>query len=259
MKKLLRVLAIVAVAVLGTALFFRAELTGLWTVTHLFDEDRIVHNFQHMDELFDTSPIEGGGEIFEFERGSYTLPRSFVLDGKTYDTEAYLAETMTTGLLILHDDKILLERYDYGHSAEETHIAWSVSKSFVSALIGIAVGEGHIRDIMQPVTDYVPELAGSGYDGVAIKDVLQMSSGVGFNEDYGDPSSDINRMGRSLGMGSSLLEFAATLKRARPPSCGQRVRACLPTPPKNSGNRWAWNPRRSGWSTEPVWKWHLAD
>jgi len=152
MNKALRASAIVVFVVLGTALFFRAELTGLWTVTHLFDEDRIVHNFQHMDELFDTSPIEGGGEIFEFERGSYTLPRSFVLEGKTYNSEAYLAETMTTGLLILHNDRILLERYDHGHSAEETHIAWSVSKSFVSALIGIAVGEGHIRDIMQPVT-----------------------------------------------------------------------------------------------------------
>jgi CubicO group peptidase (beta-lactamase class C family) len=217
MSKALRASAIVVLVVLGTALFYRAELTGLWTVAHLFDEDRIVHNFQHMDELFDTSPIEGGGEVLAFERESYTLPESFILEGEIYDTEAYLAETMTTGLLILHNDKILLERYALGHSAEETHIAWSVSKAFVSALIGIAVGEGHIRDIMQPVTDYVPELTGSGYDGVAIKDVLQMSSGVGFNEDYGDPKSDINRMGRSLALGSSLLEFAATLKRVRPP------------------------------------------
>jgi CubicO group peptidase (beta-lactamase class C family) len=217
MTKTLRILAAAVLVVLVTALFYRTEITRLYTVTHLFDEDRIVHNFQHMDELFDSSPIEGGGEVFEFERGSYTLPESFVLEGKTYDTEAYLAETMTTGLLILHNDKILLERYALGHSAEETHIAWSVSKSFLSALFGIAVGEGHIRDIMQPVTDYVPELVGSGYDGVAIKDVLQMSSGVGFNEDYGDPKSDINRMGRSLALGSSLLEFAATLKRARPP------------------------------------------
>ena len=217
MSKTLRAFAVLIVVVLGTALFYRAELTGLWTVAHLFDEDSIVHNFQHMDELFDTSPIEGGGEVFEFERGSYVLPESFVHEGKTFDTEAYLAETMTTGLLILHDDKILLERYAHGHSAEGTHIAWSVSKAFLSALFGIAVDEGHIRDIMQPVTDYVPELVGSGYDGVPIKDVLQMSSGVGFNEDYGDPKSDINRMGRSLAMGSSLLEFAATLKRARPP------------------------------------------
>jgi len=125
MTKTLRILAAVALVVLVTAIFYRTEITQLYTVTHLFDEDRIVHNFQHMDELFDTSPIEGGGEVFEFERGNYTLPESFVLEGKTYDTEAYLAETMTTGLLILHNDKIILERYALGHSAEETHIAWS--------------------------------------------------------------------------------------------------------------------------------------
>jgi CubicO group peptidase (beta-lactamase class C family) len=70
---------------------------------------------------------------------------------------------------------------------------------------------------MRPVTDYLPELEGSGYDGVPIKHVLQMSSGVGFDEDYGDPDSDINRMGRELAMGGTLLDFASTLERVRPP------------------------------------------
>ena len=74
--KTLRILAAVVLVVLVTALFYRTEITRLYTVTHLFDEDRIVDNFQHMDELFDTSPIEGGGEVFEFERGSYTPPES---------------------------------------------------------------------------------------------------------------------------------------------------------------------------------------
>ncbi len=217
MSKLLRGLGIVVALLFVACLWYRNELSQLWRTAHLFDEESIVHNFQHMDELFPTAAIEGGGKILEFARGHYTLPTNFVYEGKTFDTEAYLAETMTTGLLVLHDDRIVLERYAHGHSAEGTHIAWSVSKSFLSALFGIAVAEGSVRDIMQPVTDYVPELAGSGYDGVAIKNVLQMSSGVGFDEDYGDPDSDINRMGQALAMGSSLLEFAATLERAREP------------------------------------------
>ncbi|MCP3984554.1 MAG: serine hydrolase [bacterium] len=217
MNRLLRGLGIAIALLLVASLFYYKELVQLWRVAHLSDEGSIVHNFQHMDELFSTSSIAGGGEVFEFERGRYDLPTSFRYQDKTFDTEKFLAETMTTGLLVLHDDRILLERYAHGHSAEGTHIAWSVSKSFLSALFGIAVGEGDVRDIMQPVTDYVPELAGSGYDGVPIKHVLQMSSGVGFNEDYGDPDSDINRMGRALAMGNSLLEFAATLERAREP------------------------------------------
>jgi CubicO group peptidase (beta-lactamase class C family) len=217
MKKVLAGLGFVLLAALIASFVYRDTINQLYQLAHLFDEESIVHNFQNMDEIFPTSPIEGGGKLVEFERGTFILPANFTFKGKTIDTEQNLAETMTTGLLVLHKDKIVYEGYWNGHTAEKTHIAWSVSKSFLSALIGIAVAEGHIKDIMQPVTDYVPELVGSGYDGVPIKHVLQMSSGVGFNEDYGDPNSDINRMGESLAMGDSLLEFSATLKRARPP------------------------------------------
>ena len=160
--------------------------------------------------------IERGDEVLEFARGTYSLPESFRYDDRSYDTESFLDELVTTGLIIVQDDTILLERYEHGHAAAGHHIAWSVSKSFLSALFGIAVEEGHIPDIMAPVTDYLPELEGSGYDGVPIKDVLQMSSGVGFDEDYGDLFSDINRMGPSMAVGS-LLDFAATLERERTP------------------------------------------
>ena len=217
MAKLLRGFGVLLVLLLLAAIWYRTEIIQLWRVAHLFDEDLIVHNFQHMDSLFPASPVEAGGETFEFERGTYTLPAHFTYLDRTFETERFLADTMTTGLIILHEDRILLERYDHGHSAEGTHIAWSVSKSFLSAIFGIAVEEGYIRDILQPVTDYVPELEGSGYDSVPIKHVLQMSSGVGFNEDYGDPESDINRMGRVLATGTSLLEFAGTLERVREP------------------------------------------
>ena len=217
MNRIVQGLGVLVGLLLVAVLVYRNELIQLWRVAHLFDEDRIVHNFQHMNESFPTRTVEGGGEIVEFERGSYTLPKRFSYLGKSYESEAFLTETMTTGLLILHRDRIIFERYDHGHTAEGTHIAWSVSKSFLSALFGIAVADGAVRDIMQPVTDYLPELRGSGYDGVPIKYVLQMSSGVGFNEDYGDPDSDINRMGRTLAMGTSLLEFAGTLERAREP------------------------------------------
>ena len=206
---------------LALALFYRSELTQLWKVVHLFDADAIVYNFQHMDEIFPSRTVQRGDGVFEFDRGSYDLPSGFRYADRSYDTEAFLEDTATTGLLIVQDDKILLERYQRGHSPSGRHIAWSVSKSFVSALFGIAVAEGHIRDIMQPVTDYLPELEGSGYEGVPIKHLLQMSSGVRFNEDYGDSSSDINRMGRVLALGSTLLEFAATLSRERTPGTFQ--------------------------------------
>jgi len=93
----------------------------------------------------------------------------------------------------------------------------SVGKSFVSTLIGIAVDEGLIGSINEPITDYVPALRGSAYDGVRIKDVLQMSSGAQWNEDYSDPESDIARYGVAMATGSSLDQFTASLVRDNEP------------------------------------------
>jgi CubicO group peptidase (beta-lactamase class C family) len=107
--------------------------------------------------------------------------------------------------------------YWYGHRKDKQHISFSVAKSFVSALMGIAIEEGFVKNIEQADTDYVPELVGSGYDGVSIKNVLQMSSGVRFNEDYSDFNSDINRFSRAAAFGTSLDDFSASLVREREP------------------------------------------
>jgi len=96
-------------------------------------------------------------------------------------------------------------------------MSMSVAKSFVSALVGAALADGAIRSVEDPVTAYVPELAGSAYDGVRIKDILQMSSGAKWNEDYSDPESDIARFAAVFASGASLNAFTTTLVRAREP------------------------------------------
>ena len=128
----------------------------------------------------------------------------------------------TTGLIVVRDDRVAFERYWLGNDATTQSIAWSVSKSFVSALIGIAVGEGAIASVEDPVTRYAPELAGGAYDGVRLKDVLQMSSGARWNEDYSDPNSDIDAYGRVMSGGGSLDAFAAGPVRERPPGTFNR-------------------------------------
>jgi CubicO group peptidase (beta-lactamase class C family) len=217
-RRWLRVLVVALVLAAIPLVIYRAEIIRLLRFADVFNPNHIAYNFQHMDEILTSRTVEAGGEVLEFERAraSYALPEAFRYRDQPFETEAYLDEVGTTGLIIVEDDTILLERYERGHTAAGRHIAWSVSKSFVSALFGIAVGDGDIPDIMAPVTEYLPELEGSGYDGVPIKHVLQMSSGVGFNEDYGDPFSDINRMGPSMAIGS-LLDFSATLERVREP------------------------------------------
>lgn len=218
--RIVRGLAI-GLALVGLAAFFyRADISRLLDAWRLFDPDRIVQNFQHMDDMFSSRAIQHGDDVLAFAEGTYTLPETFTHRGKTFETEPFLERMKTTGLIIVQDETILLERYGRGHTPAGRHIAWSVTKSFVSALFGIAVAEGHLQDLMQPVSEILPELEGSGYDGVPIKHVLQMSSGVRFDEDYGDPFSDINRMGPSMATGS-LLDFAATLEREREPGTVQ--------------------------------------
>jgi CubicO group peptidase (beta-lactamase class C family) len=250
--RFLRWLLVGVVLLAVPAFFYRVELGRLWHMARLFEPDRITYNFQHMDEILDSRRIEAGGDVLAFRRGTYTLPARFRFRDRTFETEAFLEEVVTTGLIIVQDDTILLERYAHGHTPEGKHIAWSVSKSFVSALFGIAVAEGHVRDIEEPVTHYVPELAGSGYDGVSIKDVLQMSSGVRFDEDYGDPFSDINRMGPAMAIGS-LLDFATTLERERPPGT-RRHYVSVDTQVLGTILVRATGRSLASWTSEKLWK-----
>src|SRR6202044_1658237 len=149
------------------------------------------------------------------------LPTSFYFRGTRIVTASFLELTDTTGLIVVKDDKVVFEHYYRGTDAHTRTVAWSLSKSFISALVGIAVAEGKIHSISDPVTRYVPELAGSAYDGVSIKDVLQMSSGARWSEDYSDVHSDVMRFGRAVAFGRPLDAFAATLPRAHAPGTYQ--------------------------------------
>ncbi len=189
----------------------------LYTALTLYDEDKIVDNFLSMYQSFNSTFIPASENKFQFPVDLKPLPEHVNLDGKNISISGLLKDSQTTGLLVLKNGQIVFEDYWLGHSENKQHISFSIAKSFVSALVGIAIEEGHIKSIEETVTDYVPELIGSGYDGVRIKDILQMSSGVRFNEDYGDFNSDINRFSRATAFGASLDEFSATLEREREP------------------------------------------
>jgi hypothetical protein len=183
----------------------------------LFDQDVIVENFRHMDNIIGRRIVRKAVQATTFEKDPQPLPATFSYNGEKIDLQMFLKEQYTTGMIVIKDDKIAFEKYWLGNDDESIVISWSVAKSMVSALIGIAVVEGLIRDIFDPVTDYVPFLKGTGYDNVPIKHVLQMSSGIRFDENYGDFNSDINRLGRLLALNTSIDEFVASLKNNREP------------------------------------------
>ncbi|MDP5033252.1 serine hydrolase [Paraglaciecola sp.] len=196
---------------------FHTNVWRLYKAITLYDADKIAHNFLNMYTMFDSSTIEASQSTYYFPVNYQALPYDFSVEGESIVVQDFLAQSATHAMMVIKDGEIVYEQYFLEDSPEKQHISFSVAKSFVSALFGIAIDEGHIKSIEDSVTDYVPELIGSGYEGVRIKDVLQMSSGVKFNEDYADYNSDINRFSRAIAFGTSLDSFTASLQREREP------------------------------------------
>lgn len=110
------------------------------------------------------------------------------------ELDSYMAGQNLVGLIVVQDGRVRLERYRQGFTADRRWTSFSVAKSLTATLAGQALKEGYIRSLADPVTAYVPQLKGSAYDGVTVEQVLTMSSGVRWNEDYADPASDVARM-----------------------------------------------------------------
>ncbi|WP_349511933.1 serine hydrolase domain-containing protein [Erythrobacter sp. NFXS35] len=112
------------------------------------------------------------------------------------DLKALMAETNAAGIMVLEDGKVRYEAYGLGLGEADRWTSFSVAKSFTSTLLGAAVKDGFIKSLSDPVTDYIPALAGSAYDGVTVRQLATMTSGVAWNEDYTDPGSDVAQMNR---------------------------------------------------------------
>ncbi len=202
-KWLGRVLLALLLAVVVIGFVKRDEIARLWTVNTLFDPDRIVYNFSHMGDAFPTVPLSrGDGPVSTLPKGErMDLPRG---------TQAWIDDRAVTSLVVLKDGVLRYEDYYLDTGAEDLRISWSVAKSYLSALFGVLLNEGAIDSLDDPVTKYAPELKDTAYDGASLRNVLNMASGVTFDEDYFDPKSDINRMGRVIALGGTLDGFTTS-------------------------------------------------
>lgn len=133
--------------------------------------------------------------------------------------EDYMRSQRTAGLVILQDGKIRFERYGEGFDAKGRWTSFSVAKSFTSTLVGAAIADGHIKSLDDKVSQYVPGLRGSAYDDVSVRQLLTMSSGVRWNEDYEDPKADValfNNAEPDPGVDATV-SYMRKLPRAHPP------------------------------------------
>ena len=112
------------------------------------------------------------------------------------DVDAYMAGQRSAALLVVHDGRLRLERYGLGFDRTGRWTTFSVAKSITSTLVGAALRDGHIKSMDDKVSVYIPEMKGSAYDDVSIRQLLTMTSGVRWNEDYADPNSDVARFNK---------------------------------------------------------------
>lgn len=144
------------------------------------------------------------------------LPQGKPLDIPGIDK--YMAQQRAAGIVILQDGKVRFERYGLGFDANGRWTSFSVAKSFTSTLVGAAIQDGYIKSLDDKVSQYIPGLRGSAYDDVSVRQLLTMSSGVKWNEDYEDPNSDVARFNNAKpepGMDATV-SYMRKLPRAHP-------------------------------------------
>lgn len=172
--------------------------------------------FQHVRELVTTVDVPRGDNVWDmpsatgdFDTVAFTANR-----GRPSTWAKMLDDTYTDAALIWLDGKVIVETYCNGMAQRTPHISYSMTKSIVSATAGTLIGDG-LLDPAALVTDYLPELAVTGWRGATVRQVLDMTTGVVFDETYGDPNAHV-----------FMLDVAANFKPPSPHMDPDRVPAC---------------------------------
>ncbi len=154
--------------------------------------------YRDIEHIYKVHTIKRGDKVHPLPVAAKQIDPTFTFDGKTWTIAEYMKAYRVSGLLVLKDGKIVLEKYGLGRKPSDRWTSFSVAKSVTSTLVGAAIEDGKIKSLNDPVTKYVTDLKGSAYEGVTVRQMLMMSSGVKWNEDYVDPNSDVAKAGGSV-------------------------------------------------------------
>ena len=154
--------------------------------------DQQIAGFRNTSLLSPVRHVSRGDDVMALPRAERDFAAlRYQVNGESFDLTDYMQHNHVGGLLVLKNGEIMLEQYGLGNTENTQWVSFSMTKSVVSMLTGAAIADGYIGSVSDPVTDYLPQLRGSAYDGVSIRHVLQMASGTDWNEDYADPASDV--------------------------------------------------------------------
>jgi len=182
------------------------------TAVSMLEPDRIVYSFSNMREAANAQEIKVTAPKRIWSQNTKKLPRTVSIYDREAVVDDFLKTTRTTSLLVMKNGEILHEDYYLDTHQKDHRISWLVAKSFLSTLLGAAIDRGDIESVEDTIDKYAPEFIGTAYGGVSIRNVLNMSSGVVFDENYFDKNSDVSRMTYELFTFGSLDKFATRYK-----------------------------------------------
>ncbi|HTM81401.1 serine hydrolase [Asticcacaulis sp.] len=178
------------------------------------------HTLQNTEHAFATRTIRRGGTVRPLAYGAQFLKDFPINAGNTeYDLYDYVSRNRVSGLLVMQDDKVVLEHYDLGMNETSRWLSMSMAKSFATTLIGAAIQDGLIGGVEDMLTRYLPQLIGTAYDGVTIQQLMQMTSGVAWDDTHTDPNSERRHM-LDLQVAQkpdAIMRYMTTLKRVAAP------------------------------------------
>lgn len=170
-----------------------AEHYPVCTVARFYEPRCIVGSFSQMDQLYPARVVGRGEKLRPLVRAAKEPDIGYVHQGRQGDLDGYLAKIRTTGLLIAKGDTILVERYQYERNAAHRFTSFSMAKTVIGMLVGVAIAERQIRSVEDRAEQYVAELKGTSYGETTLRHLLNMSSGVKFREAY-DGKDDVSML-----------------------------------------------------------------
>ncbi len=197
MKKLIIGLVVIlaAIAVSAAGWFYRP-----WSdyspaeIQAATQPERLVETFSNMGEVFPYRAINPSESATHLGRNLQPVSVGYRFGDTDRTIDDWMADSDTTGLMVLHDGEVVYETYRLGADADTRHTSWSVGKSFVATLIAMAMQDGRIANLDQSAEMFAPQYGGSDYGDTTLRHLLMMSAGMDFEEDYNAPNSDIRRL-----------------------------------------------------------------
>jgi CubicO group peptidase (beta-lactamase class C family) len=216
-------LALLSIVRAAESPYPHAEET-IGTVRQVYDgtlfPDIQVSTFRNIDRLFPTRTVRAGDSPSPLPSAELQIQNlHFTSRDQEYDLYDYLSLNRVSGIIVIKDGEVAFEKYLLGNTQDTKWMSMSVVKSMTATLVGMAIRDGYIKNIDDQLTDYLPRFSGSAYDGVSVRNLLQMASGVDWNETYTDLKSDRRAMleAQIAQKPDEILDLMAGLDRAAEP------------------------------------------